>query len=100
MFFIFAKLAYYTFVPAIIGDGKTLGKLICGIGVVNVKTLNEITPTRLILREFVGGILVETLLIVPVIVSGIIAMVRDDSRCLHDLIAGTVVIKTDLYNLD
>lgn len=100
MFFIFAKLAYYTFVPAIIGDGKTLGKLICGIGVVNVKTLNEVTPTRLILREFVGGILVETLLIVPTIVSGIIALIREDSRCLHDLIGGTVVIKTDLYNVD
>lgn len=100
MFFIFSKLAYYTFVPAIIGDGKTLGKLVCGIGVVNVKTLNEVTPTRLILREFVGSILVETVLIVPLIISGVIAMVREDSRSLHDLIAGTVVIKTDLYNVE
>lgn len=100
MFFIFSKLAYYTFAPAIIGDGKTLGKLVCGIGVVNVKTLNEVTPTRLILREFVGSILVETVLIVPLIISGVIAMVREDSRSLHDLIAGTVVIKTDLYNVE
>ncbi len=100
MFFIFAKLAYYTLVPAIIGDGKTLGKLVCGIGVVNVKTLNEVTPTRLILREFVGSILVETIFIIPLLISGIIAMVREDSRSLHDLIAGTVVIKTDLYNVE
>lgn len=100
MFFIFAKLAYYTLVPAIIGDGKTLGKLVCGIGVVNVKTLNEVTPTRLILREFVGSILVEAIFIIPLIISGIIAMIREDSRSLHDLIAGTVVIKTDLYNVE
>lgn len=95
-----ANLIYFTVVPAILGDGRTVGKMLAGIGVVHVDTLVETTPTRLMLREFVGRTLLEHVLIIPSIASIILAIVRDDGRTLHDLIAKTVVIKLDLYRLE
>ncbi len=93
------RLIYFTLTPAILGDGRTIGRLVAGIGVVDINTLNEISPSRLMLREAVGRILIETFLIIPGIASMIIPLFRDDSRTIRDLIAKTVVIKLDLYNL-
>lgn len=93
------RLVYFTLVPAIIGDGRTVGKLIAGIGVVDIQTLEEISPTRLMLRELIGRNIIETLLIIPGIVSIVVSLVRKDSRGIRDLMAKTVVIKLDLYNL-
>lgn len=100
LFFYFAQTLYFTLVPAIIGSGKTIGKWIAGIGVVNAKTLNELTPSRLIFREFICRTLLETVLLVPLIISGIISLIRDDSKSLHDIISGSVVIRTDLYDIE
>lgn len=100
LLFYFSQTLYFTLVPAIIGSGKTLGKLVAGIGVVNAKTLNELTPTRLIFREFICRTLLETVLIVPLLISVIISFIRDDSKSLHDLISGSVVIRTDLYEVE
>lgn len=100
LFFYFAQTIYFTLTPAIIGSGKTIGKWIAGIGVVHAKTLNELSPSRLILREFVCRTLLETVLIVPTIVSCIIALVREDSKSLHDLLSKSVVIRTDLYEVE
>lgn len=97
---IFTKTVYFTLVPAIIGNGQTLGKLVAGIGVVDMKTLEEVSPSRLMLREFIGRGLVETLLIIPTIISIILAFYREDSRTLHDIMAKTVVIELDLYDID
>ena len=94
------KIAYFTLFPAIIGEGRSLGKLLAGIGVVDSVTLEEIQPLRLVLREVVGRGIFETLLVIPWLVSFIIAFVRPDSKCLHDFIAKTVVIKLDLYNVE
>lgn len=94
-----SNLLYFTLVPAIIGDGRTIGKMLAGIGVVDLATLEEISPSRLMLREFIGRTLIENVLIIPFIVSIIISFVREDSRSLHDLIAKTVVIRFDLYKL-
>lgn len=95
-----SNLLYFTLVPAIIGDGRTIGKMLAGIGVVDLATLEEISPSRLMLREFIGRTLIENVLIIPFIVSIIISFVREDSRSLHDLIAKTVVIRFDLYKLE
>lgn len=100
LMFIFVKTLYFTLIPAIIGNGQSIGKLVSGIGVVDGKTLEEISPTRLIFREFVCRGLVETLFILPGIISFFIAFFRDDSRSLHDIMANTVVIKLDLYDID
>lgn len=94
------QLVYFTLVPALLGDGRTLGKMLAGIGVIDIRTVNEVSPSRLFLREFLCRTLLETLLILPGIVSFIIALVRDDSRSLHDLLSKTAVIKLDLYNLE
>lgn len=100
LFFYFAQTLYFTLLPAILGSGKTIGKWVAGIGVVNAKTLNELTPTRLIFREFICRTLIETVPIIPLIVSIIISLARDDSKSLHDLISGSVVIRTDLYDIE
>ena len=100
LFFYFAQTLYFTIVPAIIGEGKTLGKLIAGIGVVHCETLNELSPSRLMLREFVCRTLLETVLIIPLIISGIISLFREDSRSLHDILSKSVVIRTDLYDIE
>lgn len=98
--FIFVKTIYFTLIPAILGQGQTIGKLVAGIGVVDRKTLEEISPTRLIFREFIARGLVETLFILPGVISFFIAFFRKDSRSLHDIMANTVVIKLDLYDVD
>lgn len=98
--FIFVQTIYYTLIPAIIGQGRTLGKLAAGIGCVSYKTLEEASPKRLILREFVVRGLIETLFVIPLIISFIIAFIRKDSRSLHDILSGTVVIKLDLYDIE
>lgn len=94
------NFVYYTLVPAIIGDGRSIGKMFAGIGVVDLKTLEETNPLRLILREFVGRVLCEMLFVIPWIASIIVAYVRKDARMIHDLISRTIVIKLDLYKLD
>lgn len=100
MFFYFAQTLYFTLVPAILGEGKTLGKLIAGIGVVHRETLNELSPSRLMLREFICRTLIETVLIVPLIISIIISLFREDSRSLHDILSKSIVIRTDLYDIE
>lgn len=90
--FIFAKVTYYLLVPAIIGSGKTVGKFLCGLSMVSYSNLEEIKPLNLIYREVVCRLVIEDLLVIPGIVSCIIALVRKDSRSLHDLMAKTVVI--------
>ncbi|MDD4000568.1 MAG: RDD family protein [Bacilli bacterium] len=100
MIWLFIKTVYFTLIPALIGNGQTIGKLLVGIGVVDHKSLNEISPSRLILREFIGRVLIETLFLIPNIVSVFLSFFRKDSKSIHDLLAKTVVIKLDLYNID
>lgn len=100
LFWIFIKTLYFTLIPAIIGNGQTLGKLVAGIGVVDLKTLEEVSASRLVFREFIARSIFEGVLIIPAIISIFLAFYREDSRSLHDLMAKTVVIKLDLYDID
>ena len=98
--FYFVQTVYFTFVPAIVGRGQTIGKLLAGIGVVDAKTLNELKPIKLIFREFVCRTLLETVLIIPLIISIGLSFFRDDSKSLHDILSKSVVIKMDMYNVE
>ena len=98
--FYFVQTVYFTFVPAIIGCGQTVGKLLAGIGVVDARTLNELKPIKLIFREFVCRTLLETVLIIPLIISIGLSFFRDDSKSLHDILSKSVVIKMDMYNVE
>ncbi|MFA5693453.1 MAG: RDD family protein [Acholeplasmataceae bacterium] len=99
LFYLASKLIYFTLIPAIIGNGRTLGKLVAGLAVLDEGTLEEISPSRLILREFLGRVLIETVLIIPFIISIFISYYREDSKSLHDLIAKTVVIKEEMFEI-
>lgn len=94
---IFCQTLYYCLVPALIGQGKTIGKLLFRISLVDRRTLGEISPSRLVLREFVGRGLVETLLVLPGVVSIGMTLFTADVRSLRDLIAGTAVIEDTSY---
>ena len=84
----------YTIFPAIFGNGKSIGKLIFGISVVDDSNFCEISPSKLIFREFVLRNLLETLLIIPTIFSAFLVIFRKDSKSIHDLLAHTIVIKS------
>jgi uncharacterized RDD family membrane protein YckC len=77
-----------------------VGKLLAGIGVVDAMTLNELKPIKLIFREFVCRTLLETVLIIPLIISIGLSFFRDDSKSLHDILSKSVVIKMDMYNVE
>lgn len=98
--FIFVQTLYYTLVPAVFGRGKTFGKLIFGISMLDVRTLKEVVPTKLILREFLLRCLFETLLVVPLIVSSVLVLFTKKSLAIHDLWAGTVVITDSSFIYD
>jgi uncharacterized RDD family membrane protein YckC len=83
----------YTIFPAIFGDGKTIGKLIFGICVVDSLTFDEVSPSRLIFREFIVRNLLETIFVVPTIISMFLVCFHKESKSIHDLLAKTIVIK-------
>lgn len=90
---LFCQAAYFCLLPAVLGNGKTLGKLLLRISLLDRKTLEEMSPSRLMLREFVGRTLVETLLVLPGIVSMVMTAVSKDGSSLRDRIAGTIVVQ-------
>lgn len=87
----------YTIFPAIFGDGRTIGKLIFGICVVDSSTFKEISPSRLILREFVIRNVLETILIIPTIISIFLVLFHKESKSIHDQMAKTIVIRKSYY---
>lgn len=90
---LFCQAVYFCLLPAILGNGKTLGKLLLRLSLLDRKTLDEMSPSRLMLREFVGRTLVETLLLIPGIVSMVMTAVSKDGISLRDRIAGTIVVQ-------
>ena len=94
---LFCQTLYFCVLPAVIGNGKTIGKLLLRISLVDASTLEEMSPSRLMLREFVGRTLVETLLIVPGIVSLFMVLISKDGKSLRDRLAGTVSVQDTSY---
>lgn len=93
--FLLSNALYFCLLPAIIGRGKTLGKLLFRLSMVSRITLKEISPSRLVLREVVIRTLFETLLVVPFIISMIMALKCKDA--LHDIWAKTAVVTDSSY---
>lgn len=94
---VFCQTLYFCLVPAVIGQGKTLGKLLLRISLVDINTLEEMSPSRLVLREFVGRTVVETLLILPGIVSLFMTAFSADGKSLRDCMAHTVAVQDTSY---
>ena len=90
---LFCQSLYFCSFPAILGNGKTLGKLLFRLSLLDAASLEEMSPSRLVLREFVGRTLLETLLILPGIVSLFMLLLSKDGKSLRDRLAGTVVVQ-------
>ena len=94
---IFCQTLYFCIVPAILGNGKTLGKFLLRVSLLHAKTLEEMSPSRLMLREFVGRTLLETLLIIPGLVSIFMVVFSKDGKSLRDRLADTVAVQDTSY---
>ena len=92
---IFVKAAYYSLIPAIIGRGRTIGKLVFKINVVDVDTGEELSVLRLFLREIVGRGLIETLFIIPAVVSTLMCLFATDGRAIRDLLGKSVTVQQE-----
>lgn len=94
---LFCQTLYFCALPAIFGNGKTLGKAILRISLLNAGTLEEMSPSRLILREFVGRTIIETLLVLPGIVSLFMIVFSKDGKSLRDRLANTIAVRDTSY---
>jgi uncharacterized RDD family membrane protein YckC len=94
---LFCQTLYFCILPAILGNGKTLGKLLLRISLLDAGTLDEMSPSRLMLRELVGRTLLETLLIIPGIVSLFMALFSKNGKSLRDRLANTITVQDTSY---
>ena len=88
---------YFCILPAILGNGKTLGKLLLRISLLDAGTLDEMSPSRLMLRELVGRTLLETVLIIPGIVSLFMVLFSKNGKSLRDRLANTISVQDTSY---
>lgn len=94
---LFCQTLYFCILPAILGNGKTLGKLLLRISLLDTGTLDEMSPSRLMLRELVGRTLLETVLIIPGIVSLFMVLFSKNGKSLRDRLANTVSVQDTSY---
>ena len=90
---LFCQTLYFCILPAILGNGKTLGKLLLRISLLDAGTLDEMSPSRLMLRELVGRTLLETVLIIPGIVSLFMVLFSKNGKSLRDRLANTITVQ-------
>ncbi len=72
-----------------VSKGATPGKMIFGIKVLNAQTGMHMTFGKTLLREWIGKFLSFLLLGTGFL----LAAFRSDKRALHDLVAGTIVVR-------
>lgn len=94
---LFCQTLYFCILPAILGNGKTLGKLLLRISLLDAGTLDEMSPSRLMLRELVGRTLLETVLIIPGIVSLFMVLFSKNGESLRDRLANTITVQDTSY---
>lgn len=94
---LFCQTLYFCILPAILGNGKTLGKLLLRISLLDAGTLDEMSPSRLMLRELVGRTLLETVLIIPGIVSLFMFLFSKNGKSLRDRLANTITVQDTSY---
>ena len=73
--------------------GQTMAKRWLGLRVFNYHTNHPVEFGKYIGREIIDILLAWTSFLL--IISGIVALVRDDRRSLTDLLAGTIVLKDE-----
>ena len=73
--------------------GQTIAKRWLGLRVFNYHTNQSVEFGKYIGREIIDILLAWTSFLL--IISGIVALVRDDRRSLTDLVAGTIVLKDE-----
>lgn len=73
--------------------GQTMAKRWLGLRVFNYHTHQPVEFGKYIGREIIDILLAWTSFLL--IISGIVALVRDDRRSLTDLVAGTIVLKDE-----
>ena len=73
--------------------GQTMAKRWLGLRVFNYHTNQPVEFGKYIGREIIDILLAWTSFLL--IISGIVALVRDDRRSLTDLLAGTIVLKDE-----
>ena len=94
---LFCQTLYFCILPAMLGNGKTLGKLLLRISLLDAGTLDEMSPSRLMLRELVGRTLLETVLIIPGIVSLFMVLFSKNGKSLRDRLANTITVQDTSY---
>ena len=82
-------------IPAILGEGRTIGKVLTKLRVVK-KDGSKINFLTIFLRGFVGMTLIEFVISMPLgflpfTVSAVLVFASNSKRALHDYIAGTIV---------
>ena len=60
----------------------------------------EVSPSRLVLREFVGRTLLESLLVLPGLASAVLALFSSEGRTLHDRLSRTIVVQSKGWEED
>ena len=58
------------------------------------------SPSRLVLREFVGRTLLESLLVLPGLASAVLALFSSEGRTLHDRLSRTIVVQSKGWEED
>ncbi|MNW36797.1 RDD family protein [compost metagenome] len=91
---------FYVLLIPISWNGYTVGKRIVNIRIVKHDTLEPPTIGNMLMRELVGWIIYTASFGIAVIVSCFMVALREDKRSIHDMIAGTVVVKANTSYMD
>ena len=89
----FVEVLYYCLVPAVLGKGRTVGKLIFKINLVSRDTGEELSVPRLFLRELLGRAIIETLFVIPLFVSMFMLLFTEDGKTIRDLLGRSSTVE-------
>lgn len=89
----FVEVLYYCLVPAVLGKGRTVGKLIFKINLVGRDTGEELSVPRLFLRELLGRAVIETLFVIPLFVSMFMLLFTEDGKTVRDLLGRSITVE-------
>lgn len=89
----FVEVLYYCLVPAVLGKGRTVGKLIFKINLVSRDTGEELSVPRLFLRELLGRAIIETLFVIPLFVSIFMLLFTEDGKTIRDLLGRSITVE-------
>ena len=89
----FVEVLYYCLVPAVLGKGRTVGKLIFKINLVIRDTGDELSVPRLFLRELLGRAIIETLFVIPLFVSMFMLLFTEDGKTIRDLLGRSITVE-------